>query len=248
MSQTGYRRRRQSQGLRAQMQQVILHPVAFFKGLSQETPETRTWLWAALLILVLVGYATVQSGDVSTASGVPVSTTAITPTNTNNVQADLVTGLTAAALLVVAWLAQATLMIPIRLINQKPPQFARQLKIAIWASVPLALIALLRLALFAIGLESGYQGISGIFVRYPDLWNWENLSPPMQIFILQIASHLTIFSLWNAILLYLGIKDGIACSRWSAWLFLAMWIIALLLIPTVFESVFADPTAQTSAF
>lgn len=236
MSQRGYRRRRQATGLVGQLQQVILHPVAFFKTLPETaTSESRTWLWAALLILAIIGTAAVQQDKTLVDTAVTASTTAVLASEDSTLQADLVTGLSAASLMVVAWVGQAILMIPIALLAGKRPQFNLKVQIAIWASVPLALIALVRIILFAIGLESGYQGISGIFLRNPELWGWETTTAPMQLFILNIASHISIFGLWNLILLYYGVKYCIVDNLWLCLLFIVMWVLSVFLIPTILD-------------
>jgi hypothetical protein len=231
MSQRAYSRRK-SKGFIAEIQQVILHPVAFFEALPEQT-ESRSWLMAAVLILVLLAYSAVQQK-----AAIPED---FTMTSANPVQQQVVTGLMAASGLIIAWLAQALLLLPLALLSKKAPKLSLNLHIAIWSSIPFALLALIQIAYLWAGGPIGGTGLAPLLMS---MLPYEMLNSPLGFFLLNLAEHLTLFTLWNLALLYLGARHSIQGAKGNqglVLLFLLVWLLLLLLVPTVMDSLSAPP-------
>jgi hypothetical protein len=222
MSQRAYSRRK-AKGLVAEMQALILRPVSFFEVLPEQS-ESRSWLMAAFLILALVGYSAVQQlaalpPDFSTSTANPV-------------QQQVVTGLMAASRLIIAWIGQALVLIPVALFSKKSPRFALNLHIAIWSSLPFAILSIIQIAYIWAG---GPIGGSGLAPLLSTILPFEMQMSNMGIFLLNMAEHLTLFGVWNLALLYLGGRYSLEGSSPIVLLFLLLWLIILLLIPTTIE-------------
>lgn len=222
MSQRPYTRRK-AKGLFAEIQQLVLHPVAFFEALPEQG-DSRTWLMVAFLILVLIGYSAIQQ-----AALLPED---FSQTTGNPVQQQVVTGLMAASRLIIAWLAQAILLLPIALFSKKSPRFALNLHIAIWSSLPFAILAIIQLAYLWAG---GPIGGSGIAPALSSVLPYDMLTSNLGILLINFAEHFTLFGIWNLILLYLGGRYSLQGNGVLVFGLLLLWLIVLLLVPTMID-------------
>jgi hypothetical protein len=222
MSQRVYNRRK-TKGFFAQVQQVILHPVAFFESLPEQA-ESRTWLMAAFLILLLIGYSAVQQ-----AAAVPED---FSMSSSNPVQQQVITGLMAAFGLILAWLVQAALLIPVAILSKRKTNFALNLHIAIWSSLPFAILAMIQIAYLWAG---GPIGGAGLAPAISSVMSYETLSSAWGIFLLNLAEQFTLFGLWNLALLYLGARHSIKGNLGIVLAFLLIWVFLLLMVTTVVD-------------
>ena len=225
MSQRAYSRRK-AKGFFAQVQQVILHPVAFFEALPEQA-ESRTWLMAAVLILLLLAYSAVQQK-----ATLPED---FSMSSANPVQQQVITGLSSAFGLVIAWLAQAALLLPLAILSKKTPNFALNLHIAIWSSIPFALLALIQIAYVWAGGPIGGAGIAPVL---SSILSYDTLTSVWGVFILNFAEQFTLFGLWNLALLYLGARHSIQGSKGNlgiVLLILLIWVILLLAVTTTID-------------
>lgn len=240
-------------GLIGQLIALITQPAAFFRHM----PYTRQWLWVAVLILIVFGVAAtsqVQSGATSTETAsttgfdlsllqdetttVDTSATAAT-TATADTNTTLMTALLAASGVLAMWGGQAALLCLIPMLRSHPPNLARALQVAVWASLPLALMLLLRQLYFMAGGTGGTIGL------YALLEGWDGYAALPEIFqrILAVfTSNLTFYWLWSMALLYAGARYALNGRRWSAILVLAMWIAVTSVVPAVF----GDPVTSTA--
>jgi hypothetical protein len=231
MSQRVYNRRK-AKGFFAQVQQVILHPVAFFEALPEQA-ESRTWLIAAFLILLMIAYSAVQQK-----AAVPED---FSMSTSNPVQQQVITGLMAAFGLMIAWLVQAALLLLVALLSQRKANFALNLHITIWSSLPFALLAMIQIAYLWAG---GPIGGAGLAPAISSVMSYETMTSAWGIFLLNVAEQFTLFGLWNLALLYLGSRHSIQNAKGSMGIvlaFLIIWVILLLLVPTIIETM----TVQT---
>jgi hypothetical protein len=226
MSQRVYNRRK-AKGFFAQVQQVILHPVAFFEALPEQA-ESRTWLMAAFLILLLIGYSAVQQK-----AAVPED---FSMSTSNPVQQHVITGLMAAFGLMIAWLVQAALLLLVAILSQRKANFALNLHIAIWSSLPFALLAMIQIAYIWAG---GPIGGAGLAPAISSVMPYETMTSVWGIFLLNVAEQFTLFGLWNLALLYLGARHSIQGAKGNIGIvlaFLLIWLILLLIVPTIIET------------
>jgi hypothetical protein len=229
MSQRVYNRRK-TKGFFAQVQQVILHPVAFFEALPEQA-ESRTWLMAAFLILLLIGYSAVQQ-QAAVPEDFGMSTS-------NPVQQQVITGLMAAFGLIIAWLVQAALLIPVAMLSKRKANFALNLHIAIWSSLPFSILAMVQIAYLWAG---GPIGGAGLAPAIRSVMPYETMTSAWGIFVLNFAEQFTLFGLWNLALLYLGARHSIKGNLGIALAFLIIWVILLLLVPTMIETMTVQQT------
>ncbi len=235
---------------------VLLQPVAFFR----QMPTTRQWVGAAIIILVLVGAAEVRRTSLSEDSGgvtdLPFDPTVGVPTlpdgvpgggiqleppipvgiipgetsTGSSITETTVTLLVAASGVVLAWMLQSIVLSPVPMFNAAPPSFARNIQVAVWASVPLGLLALIQLIYYSLGGEVGSIGVSILLERWE---GYESLSPFAQALLHSLALHMTLFWLWSLILLFIGARRALGGRWWVAALILAIWVAFVILLPVL---------------
>lgn len=140
------------------------------------------------------------------------------------------TALVAASGLLLMWLIQAVLLSEVSLLNGSAPRLGHNFQVAIWASLPLGLMALVQILYQAAGGAVGKPGLSGLVEELPFYAAW---SPFAQSVLLSFASNLTLFWLWGLMLIYFGARYALHGRRWAAMLVLMSWVIVLTMIPVV---------------
>jgi hypothetical protein len=180
-----YQRRPRS--LWSNLTSVLLQPAVFFSAF----PATRQWLWVAVIVLVLTGFSAVHQPSAASStpsaevpqmvspmdSGMPTGPDAgFIPPNMGgaptaaapapDVRGTVMTALLAAGGMILAWFIQALLLCEVSLINGRRPSFGVNMQVAIWASVPLALMLLIQQIYFAVGGDAGQMGLSLLLERW----------------------------------------------------------------------------------
>lgn len=246
----------------SQIGMVLLQPGRFFRTLPT-LPDSRQWVWAALLILVLVGFSAVQAdshapdptdgqpaeggfrpvpgdpfeGEVSggvAVSGVeggfgpveggpvegPVGPGAGGGEGESSPSDDWTTALIAASNIVAVWLIAIVLLAVVSLLRGIPPQWGHNVQIAVWASVPLGLMAALQLVYFFAGGTSGEPGMAGLLSEWDA---YADLAESQQALVLSFGSRLTLFSVWALALVYVGGRQTLR----GPWLAVTLTVLAL---------------------
>jgi hypothetical protein len=154
------------------------------------------------------------------------------------------TGLEAAGVLILQWLVLAILLSEVSLLRGKAPRLGHNWQIAIWASVPLALMAGLQLVYFWAGGRPRQDGLSGVV----DEWAvYQDLPRLGQSLMLSLASRFTLFWLWTLFLLYLGARYGLGGKWWSSGMVVVIWIAVLTLAPVATGSIEAPEEEDSAA-
>lgn len=148
------------------------------------------------------------------------------------------TALVAGTGLLLTWLIQAVLLSEVSLLNGTAPRLGHNFQVAIWASLPLGLLALIQILYQAAGGTVGKPGLSGLVGEFPFYANW---SPFAQSVLLSLASNLTLFWLWGLMLIYFGARYALQGRRWAAMLVLISWVVVLTMIPVVTGRIEAQP-------
>jgi hypothetical protein len=138
--------------------------------------------------------------------------------------------LIAASSLVLAWLLQAFVLLPVPMFNGYAPSLARNIQVVVWASVPLGLLALIQLIYYAVGGSVGDIGVSILLERWAA---YATLPPFLQALLHSLSLHLTLFWLWSLILLYVGARNALGGRWWAAALIWLIWLTLVLLIPVM---------------
>ncbi len=243
---------RRPRGLWGNLSSVLLQPVAFFRAF----PVTRQWLWVALLILILTGVSAVHqpvaqeapqtaqmpqvvappisSGSISGPEGGFVAPPDLSGASSAEAAPDVsktvMTGLLAAGGVLLAWLIQALALCEVSMINGKRPSFGMNLQIAIWASVPLALMLLIQQIYFGIGGGAGEMGLALLLERWE---GFKSLPTFSQTVLLTLATNFTLFWLWNLVLIYLGGRYVLNGRRAAVMLIVVAWVILSALLPAL---------------
>lgn len=138
------------------------------------------------------------------------------------------TALVAAGTIVLGWLIQMVLLCEVSLFRGRAPAFGQNLRVAVWSSLPLALMAGLQLAYYAAGGSVGQTGLIGYVGHVP---NYADQSPFMQALIVSALSRMTIFWLWSALLLYFGARYALGGHWFASVLVVLMWLAVLIVAP-----------------
>lgn len=251
-----------------QLTAVLLQPVTFFRYF----PTTGQWLWAGLLILVLVGVIAVRQPSPSESAGnagamppmmlepefgdpgigmpiggdlgglppdmgIPMPGTGAEEA-TADVSQTTMTALLAASSVVLGWIMQALLLSLVPMFRGFSPKFGRGFQVAVWASVPLALMLVIQLVYYAAGGQGGTMGVALL------LESWEGYAQLPEFnraVLLSLTSQFTLFALWSLALLYFGARHALGGHVWSSLLVVVVWMLIAVLVPVLTGTITAPP-------
>ncbi len=164
------------------------------------------------------------------ADGVPATQTG-SDNNPDKVSADWQKAAVAASNILLAWLILAVLLCEVPpLSGGRWPRFRQNLHIAIWASLPLGLMAGLQLIYHWAGGQLGAPGLSGVLPKWS---GYEDLSNGQQTLLMSLAHRATLFEFWTVILVYLGARHALRGRRWVVAQAVLVWMILVLVIPVL---------------
>jgi len=242
-------------GLWGQIWMALLQPGQFFSALPA-IDQTRQWLWVALLILALIGISAVRQSAPPAADpnafqipsdsiqsgpnifgggdfGVPeggVPPVGDGTDTTSNVSTTWTTALIAASSIIVGWFIQTLLLCEVSLLRGFSPRLGRNFQIAIWASLPLGVMAVVQLLYYTAGGTITGAGVSGLVTEMP---GYANYSPYVQAIILSFATQLTLFWLWSLALIYVGARRALQGRWWSSLLVVIAWAVIIVVLPVL---------------
>lgn len=253
---------------------LLFHPGAFFRLLPPIQAQ-RQWLWVAVIMLALAGLYAVRTsvpaaGNDSSAESVisdfgniaspgggidPGFIPDVGPPqdfgtpNAAGGGADVATNwstaLVAASGWVVQWMMLAVILGEVSLFNGVRPQFGKNVQIAIWASVPLALMTLLQLVYTSVGGQIDTPGIAGLLA---DVESYEQMSPLVRDILWSLFGQVTVFWLWSLILIYIGARQALYGRRWAVLITLVGWVLVLVLVPVALGTVNAPDVISDESF
>jgi hypothetical protein len=217
-----------SRGFMGMIGLLLLHPRQFFRQM--ESVSSKHTLLVTFIILVLLSFSAIRQTPVameSLAMGEEMSdSTEFSSVAQSDPSQSWMTGLTAAGIQVVYWLGLAVILSEVSLFNGKAPQFGRNVRIAVWASLPLAVMAAVQMLFLTGGGSIGAAGFTGFL----DEWQgYSEMNSYLQLAVRAVASQINLFSFWSAFLLYSGARDGLKGKRLPVGLALAMWLSILVL-------------------
>ena len=143
---------------------------------------------------------------------------------------------------ILGWFVLTVILSEVTLFNGRVPSLGQNFQVAVWASIPFALMAGLQLIYYAAGGKAGDVGVSGLlaewggYSRLPDFWR--NV-------ILSLASRLTLFWLWSLILIYIGARNALRGKRWASALVVVVWATLLVVVPVITGAVKAPEGDDT---
>jgi len=148
----------------------------------------------------------------------------------SSVSATWTTALLAGGGFVLVWIVQALLLSEVSLFNGRAPKLGLNFQIAVYASVPLALMAGLQLLYYAAGGEPGAPGLTGLVVEWPV---YREATPFAQAVLLSLASRFTLFWLWSLILLYTGARGALRGRWWASLATVLIWATVVVVTPVL---------------
>ncbi len=151
------------------------------------------------------------------------------------------TALVAAGTIVLGWVIQMVLLCEVSLFRGRAPALGQNLRIAVWASLPLALMAGLQLAYYAAGGSVGQAGLIGYVGHVP---NYADHAPFVQALIISALSRMTVFWLWSALLLYFGARYALGGHWFTSVLVVLMWLAVLIVAPVATGAITAPDTVM----
>jgi hypothetical protein len=147
-----------------------------------------------------------------------------------NVTDDLTIAIVNASGIVLGWVIVMILLCEVSLFRGQAPRLGHNFQIAIWSSLPLALMAFLQVLYYAVGGMVGKPGISGL------LSDWETfptLAPSVQAVLISLTSQFTLFWLWGLMMLYFGARFALNGRRWTAILVVLLWVFVVVTLPVI---------------
>ena len=200
-------------------------------GTAAATTSTQT---SSFNLSALSATSSTTAGSTTTAATTSTGTanTAAAATTTAAVSSDttLMTGLLAVCGVLVMWAGQTTALSLVTMLRGYAPQVGKCLQIAVWASLPLALMLVLRYAHFASGGSGGSLGISLLLTSWS---GYSTLPTIVQRILAVFTSNFTLFWLWNLLLIYLGARFALGGRRIAVALIVAIWIVAATIVPAL---------------
>lgn len=259
-------RRTVQRGIIAQISMALFQPMAFFESL-MPMRQTRQWLWIGAIILGLIGVSAVQqatSSDTTPDTGIPPISDPFNPgiqpdfgggfdfppppstdgtpapTESDQTISNWTIALVASSHWVLIWAIQATMFSVIPMFKGKPPQFGENLQIAIYATLPIGVMAGLQLIFMAAGGKLGAIGLTGLINELPF---YETATPFLRAVLYSLASQTTLFMLWSLLMLYFGGRAVLGGYRPVVLLVIIAWAIVLVITPVVTGAIQADTPA-----
>jgi hypothetical protein len=160
-----------------------------------------------------------------------------------NVTATLTTGIIAASGIFVGWIILTLLLSEVSLLRGRAPRLGQNFQIAVWSSLPLALMAFLQILYYAAGGAVGAPGVSRLLERWD---GYAAQSPFVRSLLLSLASTLTIFWLWKLMMLYFGARFALNGRRWAAMLVVISWIVVSIVTPVLTGAIEAPDLTDTT--
>lgn len=179
-----------------------------------------------------------QNQSAPTAPQTSTNTTSAASTTITS-DTTLMTALIAASGMLVMWLGQTILLTLVPMMRGYPPRVGRSFQIAVWASLPLALMLVLRAIHYSTG---GTGGALGLSLLLDDWSGYTTLTTYGQRVAAVFMSNLTLFWLWDLVLLYLGARYALNGRPITVFVIVALWIVAATTIPALVS----EPETRTA--
>jgi len=181
------------------------------------------------------GSSTSTSGAATTAASTAAATTSTLTTN-----AKLISALAGACGILAMWGGQALLLSLVPMFRGYAPRLERGFQIAVWASLPLALMLVVRQIGFAMGSTGGSLGLSLLLTQWSD---YPKLGQLARRIIATFLSNFTLFWLWSLLLMYFGARFALGGRRFVAVFVVVLWVLTSTTVPALFS----DPVTTTAS-
>lgn len=164
---------------------------------------------------------------------------------TGNISDNLTTALINGAGILLGWVVLAVLLCEVSLFNGQMPSFGQNLQVAIWTSVPIAVMAGIQLIYFAGSGPLREPGISGLLQYWK---GYETLSSFLQSLVLSFTTQLTIFWIWSLVLIYVGGRNALQGKRWAVMIVVIAWAVLTVVAPVITGAIAVPETPGEDTF
>ncbi|MCL4253021.1 MAG: hypothetical protein KJ043_04480 [Anaerolineae bacterium] len=178
----------------------------------------------------------------------PIDGTTDTPTDPAQTVNNWTVALIEATRLIIMWGVLSMMLIVVPMFKGKPPQIGENIQVAVYASLPLGVMAALQLIFMAAGGQIGAAGVSGLVNDMP---MYQTADPFLRSLILSGASQTTLFMLWSLWMVYFGGRFLLRGHRITVLFVIIAWVALLIIAPVVtgaIQAESADITAPTDEF
>jgi len=263
--------RARPRGLIQQFIAVLMRPAYFFYSLTQ-AGESRQWVIAALLMLVVMGAGVVRYKTLSSATSTPSPTTdpsitedfgggefggdfggdfgGVPPGVDPNTGAGGVTASTTTSDLTTALVYDADVILGwviLTLMLMIVPMFnGRAPKLGMGLQVAIwasAPLALMSAIQLLYYAGGGQPGAAGLTGLLPEFEFYTGASPFMQALLLSTAGKVTLFWVWSVLLAHFGARYALGGKRVVVPLVVTFWVILQILLPVITGKVKAPEAA-----
>lgn len=162
--------------------------------------------------------------------GPPVEGGSTTGGTSGGLASTWTTALIAATKALLGWGVLTLLLCEVSLLNGVVPRFGHNFQIAVWASIPLGIMAALQLIYYAGGGTPRQAGLNGVVSELPI---YASMAPFFQSLLLSLTENLTVFWVWSLVLIYFGARFALHGKRWSSVLVVVIWVVVLVFTPVL---------------
>jgi hypothetical protein len=147
----------------------------------------------------------------------------------NNTTAQVTTALIASAGALAVWAGQAVCLLLVTFASRQP-SLGRAFQVAVWASLPYALMMGAQWAFRSAGGTASEAGLSALLMVWAD---YATLPEAAQLVVKSLLVQTTLFSLWNVYLLWLGARKALKGNPLVVAFALGVWLSVAVLVPVV---------------
>ncbi|MBL8153123.1 MAG: hypothetical protein JNM70_02975 [Anaerolineae bacterium] len=166
------------------------------------------------------------------------------PSGGGDIASTWVTALISGSHIVLGWAILSILLCEVSLFNGVRPNIGQNIQIAIWATVPLGIMAGLQLVYYAAGGQPGTDGIAGLL----PLWSGYDQQPQFfRSLLLSLTSRGTLFWLWSLVLLYIAARVALQGKHWAIIPVVLAWVVILTVVPVLTGAVAAPEVASSDS-
>ena len=260
-------------GLIAQISTALFQPITFFETLAPMRQTRQwLWIGFIILALIGVSAvqqvssqstptATTETstnippigdpfsgggdfgGGIDFGTPPPINTGGGTSTDSTQTVNNWTVALIEATRLIIMWGALSMMLIVVPMFKGKPPQVGENIQVAIYASLPLGVMAALQLIFMAAGGQIGAAGVSGLVDEMPI---YQTADPFLRSLILSGASQTTLFMLWSLLMVYFGGRFLLRGHRITVLLVIIAWVALLIITPVVTGAIQAESAEITT--
>lgn len=134
--------------------------------------------------------------------------------------------------ILVFWVLLMPLLALVTLFTGRAPRLSQVLQTAVWATVPLGVLALVQLVYYQAGGRAGEPGLAGLVDELPFFAELDSIQ---QRLMLSLMARVTLFHGWMVVLVYLGARHNLRGRRLVVIPVIIAWIALVVMLPVALQ-------------